>query len=310
MMEGTSICDKLTLGGRFGCGLRETVRMDFDRYRKPIAMSDPGRHAALFAELSRDPGALAKTVQGLLIHQHIAPAYGVTLSSDQQAQSHVREVEKILDDILARDGRPLSAERATHERQVGVCRHFTLLHVAMLRTQGIPARARCGFGAYFEKGKYLDHWVTEYWNERQECWLLFDAQIDDRQRELFRIKFDTADVPRDQFLVAGDAWSLCRSEKADPTAFGILDMHGLWFISGNLARDVAALNNREMLPWDIWGAMRQQDSELDLAFFDRLAAISREPDAHVGELGAIYSDERVSVPRTVFNAVLGCPQEL
>jgi hypothetical protein len=26
----------------------------------------------------------------------------------------------------------------------------------MLRTLGIPARARCGFGAYFEKGKYLD----------------------------------------------------------------------------------------------------------------------------------------------------------
>ena len=119
-------------------------------------MSDPGRHAALFDGLPRDAGALAETVQGLLIHQHIAPAYGVTLSRDQQAQSHVRAVEKILGDIVTRDGRPLSAARATDERQVGVCRHFTLLHVAMLRTQGIPARARCGFGAYFEKGKYLD----------------------------------------------------------------------------------------------------------------------------------------------------------
>jgi Transglutaminase-like superfamily len=284
--------------------------MDFDRYTRSIAMSDPGRHAALFNELPRDPSALAKTVQGLLIHQHIAPAYGVTLSRDQQAQPHVRAVEKILDHILTRDGRPLSAERATNERQVGVCRHFTLLHVAMLRTQGIPARARCGFGAYFEKGKYLDHWVTEYWNERRKRWQLFDAQIDDRQRELFRIEFDTADVPRDQFLVAGDAWSLCRGGKADPSAFGILDMHGLWFIAGNLARDVAALNNHEMLPWDIWGAMRQQDSELDLAFFDRLAIVSREPDAHIDELAALYSDERVCVPATVFNALLGCQQEL
>ena len=123
--------------------------MNFDRYRRPIAMSDPGRHAALFDGLPRDTGALAETVQGLLIHQHIAPAYGVTLSRDQQAQSHVRAVEKILGDIVTRDGRPLSAARATDERQVGVCRHFTLLHVAMLRTQGIPARARCGFGAYF-----------------------------------------------------------------------------------------------------------------------------------------------------------------
>jgi hypothetical protein len=169
--------------------------MNFDWYRRPIAMSDPGRHAALFEGLPRDTGALAETVQGLLIHQHIAPAYGVTLSRDQQAQSHVRAVEKILDDIVTRDGRPLSAARATDERQVGVCRHFTLLHVAMLRTQGIPARARCGFGAYFEKGKYIDHWVTEYWNEGKKSWVLFDSQIDNRQRELFRIGFDTADVP-------------------------------------------------------------------------------------------------------------------
>ncbi len=284
--------------------------MNFDLYRMPIAMSDPGRHTPLFDSLPRDARTLAETVQGLLIHQHIAPAYGVTLSRDQQAQSHVRAVEKILDDIITRDGRPLSAARAANERQVGVCRHFTLLHVAMLRTQGIAARARCGFGAYFEKGKYLDHWVTECWNEGNKCWVLFDAQIDERQRELFRIGFDTTNVPRDQFVVAGDAWLLCRDGKTDPSAFGILDMHGLWFIAGNLIRDVAALNNREMLPWDVWGAMRRQDSELDLAFFDRLAIVSREPDAHVDELNALYCDERVSVPGTVFNAELNCLQEL
>ncbi|HWL21843.1 MAG TPA: transglutaminase-like domain-containing protein [Bradyrhizobium sp.] len=284
--------------------------MNFDLYRRPIAMSDPGRHSPLFDSLPRDARTLAETVQGLLIHQHIAPAYGVTLSRDQQAQSHVRAVEKILDDIITRDGRPLSAARAANERQVGVCRHFTLLHVAMLRTQGIAARARCGFGAYFEKGKYLDHWVTEYWNEGNKCWVLFDAQIDERQRELFRIGFDTTNVPRDQFVVAGDAWLLCRDGKTDPSAFGILDMHGLWFIAGNLIRDVAALNNREMLPWDVWGAMRRQDGELGLAFFDRLAIVSREPDAHVDELNALYCDERVSVPGTVFNAELNCLQEL
>jgi hypothetical protein len=35
-------------------------------------------------------------------------------------------------------------------------------------------------------------------------------------------------------------------------------MHGLWFSAGNLVRDIAALNNRETLPWDFWGAMRWQ----------------------------------------------------
>ena len=290
--------------------VRETLQMNIDRYERPVAMSDPGRHAALFDGLPRGAGALATTVQGLLIHQHIAPAYGVTLGGDRQAQSQVRAVETMLDEIVTRDARPLASARALNERQVAVCRHFTLLHVAMLRTQGIPARARCGFGAYFEAGRYLDHWVTEYWNEDRKCWVLFDSQIDDRQRELFGIGFDAADVPRDQFLVAGDAWSLCRAGSRDPSAFGILDLHGLWFIAGNLVRDICALNNREMLPWDVWGAMRMQDSELDLAFFDRLAIVSREPDAHVDELKALDRDERVRVPRAVFNAVLDCVQDL
>ncbi len=213
--------------------------MDFDQYRTPIAMSDPGRHAILFNDLPRDPAALAKAVQGLLIHEHIAPAYGVTLSRDQHAQSHIRAVEQILDQIVARDDRPLSASRTVGERQVGVCRHFTLLHVAMLRRHGIAARARCGFAAYFEPGRYLDHWVTEYWDDERRHWVLFDAQLDDRQRELFGVLFDPADVPRDQFVVAGDAWSRCRT-----TADRILrrlDMHGLWFIVGNVIRHLAAL---------------------------------------------------------------------
>ena len=102
----------------------------------------------------------------------------------------------------------------------------------------------------------------------------------------------------------------CRGGQADPSAFGILDFHGLWFLAGNLVRDVAALNNKEMLPWDVWGAMRRQDGELDLAFFDRLAIVSRAPDAHADELGALYGDERVSMPGTVFNAELNRLQRL
>ena len=55
--------------------------------------------------------------------------------------------------IVAHDARPLHRGAPAGERQVGVCRHFTLLHVAMLRRAGVRARARCGFGAYFEQGQ-------------------------------------------------------------------------------------------------------------------------------------------------------------
>ena len=85
-------------------------------------------------------------------------------------------------------------------------------------------------------------------------------------------------------------------------------MFGLWFIASNVIRDVAALNNREMLPWDVWGGMTLVDAEIDLAFIDRLAGFTREPDKHLDELRAVYGDPRIAVPPTVFNAVLNRPE--
>jgi transglutaminase superfamily protein len=281
--------------------------MNLDTYRTPVAMSDAGRQARLFDGLPHDVGGLAQVVQGLMVHEHIAPAYGLTLSPEQHAQAHLRSVEKILETIAEQDRKPLPVARPAGERVVGVCRHFTLLHVAMLRAQGVAARARCGFGAYFVEKMFIDHWVTEYWNEAQKRWVLVDAQLDGRQRELFKIGFDPLDVPRDQFLVAGQAWELCRAGKADPDSFAILDMHGRWLIAGNVIRDVAALNNHEMLPWDVWGAMARNDAELDLPLIDRLAELSHAPDEHPAELQAAYEDRRIAVPGTVFNAVLNRP---
>ena len=62
---------ELVCNGKLGTAVCEKAPwMNLDRYMRPIAMSDPARHAALFDGLPRDTGVLAKTVQGLLIHQH------------------------------------------------------------------------------------------------------------------------------------------------------------------------------------------------------------------------------------------------
>lgn len=282
--------------------------MNLDLWRKPGALSTPGRRADHFKRLPTGPAALAGVVQGMLMHEHISTTYGIALDGAQHAQAHVRSVEDMLDGIVRRDPRPLTDARAPGERQVGVCRHFTLMHVAMLRAEGVPARARCGFAAYFVKDKFLDHWVTEYWSDDQKRWLLVDAQLDAHQCSLFKVDFDPLDVPRDKFLIAGDAWVLCHRGQADPQAFGILGMFGLWFVASNVIRDAAALNNREMLPWDVWGGMSQTDAGIDVAFIDRVAALTQDPDAHHDDLRLLYSDPRVRVPDTVFNAVLGRPE--
>jgi len=283
-----------------------------DFYTRPAAMTSSRRHAPVFAELPHDVAALARVAQGLLLHEHAAPLYGVALADERRSEVHIRPVEGMLDRLLAYEGRPLSVARPVEARLVGVCRHFTVLLVAMLRSKGVPARARCGFGTYFKPGHFYDHWVCEYWKAAEARWIRVDAQLDEVQRAELKVDFDPLDVPHDRFVIAGDAWAQCRGGKADPAKFGIFDMRGLWFIAGNVVRDVAALNNMEMLPWDVWGAMLRPDEPPQndqLALFDRLAALTRELDASFKELRKLYEgDDRLRVPPVVFNALRNAPE--
>ncbi|HOQ97470.1 MAG TPA: transglutaminase domain-containing protein, partial [Anaerolineae bacterium] len=60
--------------------------------------------------------------------------------------------------------------------------------------------------------------------------------------------FSPLDVPRSRFIVGGQAWLDCREGRSDPLLYGIHDMHGMWFIRGNVVRDMLALNKIELLP--------------------------------------------------------------
>jgi hypothetical protein len=285
-----------------------THRRILEFYSRPGAMTSGGAYAHMFDEPPRDVAALVAIVQGLLLHEHWAPRYGAALSEERRSQSHIRPVAAMLDRLFAHDARPLSVARPSDARLVGVCRHFSVLLVAMLRALGVPARARCGFGAYFNRDRFEDHWVCEYWSAAEARWVLVDAQLDELQRTALQPDFDALDVPRDRFVVAGDAWAQCRAGRADPSGFGIFAMRGLWFVAGNLVRDAAALNNMEMLPWDVWGGMVHPDQPIEddrLALFDRLAELTRRPDAEFAELRTRYDgDQLLTVPATVFNAVL------
>jgi hypothetical protein len=270
-------------------------------------MTGLGRHAAAIEALPRDLGALCAIIQGDLLHFHWAGAYQVQLTPERAAQQHLRTSGATLDAILAIDDRPLGQRRAPADRAVGVCRHYAVVTSAMLRAHGVPARSRCGFGAYFNPGTFEDHWVVEYWNEAEGRWVLADSQLDALQRGVLKPDFEPLDVPRDRFVIAGDAWRQCRSGAVDPKAFGIMDMRGLWFVGGNVLRDFAALNNMEMLPWDCWGPAPPDDrplSDAHLALFDRLAELTLDADRRFGEIRALYEgDASLKVPGEVFNAL-------
>jgi hypothetical protein len=176
----------------------------------------------------------------------------------------------MIEAIWALDSSPVVKARPVEKRLIGNCRQFSTLSTALLRSKGIPARARCGFANYFEKDRYVDHWIVEWWDTQKKRWIQTDTQLDDVLREGLGIQFDSEDLPPRVFLNAGRAWQLCRNGNEDPERFGIFDMWGLWFIRGNVVRDLASLNKIELLPWDGWGVLLDDFDESDVQGMNRI----------------------------------------
>jgi hypothetical protein len=116
--------------------------------------------------------------------------------------------------------------------------------------------------------------------------------------------YDTYDVSRDQFLVAGKAWQLCRAGQADPHYFGFEDEHGEWFIQDSLVQDLAALNKTELLCWDGWGlADREPEDSVsaeEVALLDRVAALTTADNSAFLEVRSLYeNDVRLRAPEVI-----------
>jgi hypothetical protein len=267
-------------------------------FAQPSPMTEPGPYFQLLDGLPTDIGEICRIVQGTTVHIFWAGRYGLELTEERKIEVHLRTLQRRLARTIELDPHPMAEARTPEKRIVGNCRDFTLLLVSILRHQGIPARARCGFGTYFLPDHYEDHWVVEYWNADQGRWILVDAQLDELQRDALKNPFDPMDVPRDQFLVGGRAWQMCRGGRIDPDSFGIFDLHGLGFVRGDFVRDVAALNKVELLPWDCWGIIEKPEIEDpdDLMFLDQLAALTEGDVPDLPAVRTLYeADPRLHV---------------
>ncbi len=273
-------------------------------YRQPGVITDPGPYAGCLNGLPTGIAELCQLVQNLTIHIFWAERYGLTLPETRQGEVQLRTLQRRLARTLELDSRPLTEVRPLEKKIVGNCRDFSVLLVSILRHQGVPARARCGFGAYFIPNHFEDHWVAEYWNESHKRWVLVDAQLDPFQCEALKISFDPLDVPRNQFIVGGRAWQMCRREGADPDSFGIFNMKGLGFVRGDFVRDVASLNKVELLPWDCWGIIEKEDlaDPADLIFLDRLADLTCADVPAFETVRDLYrTDARLSAGQEIYS---------
>jgi hypothetical protein len=276
----------------------------------------PGRFTTLsgdqLALASADVGQVVDAVQGLLVYDVVArPFYGVELSSVQADAIHERDTARLLATASAVDGRPLREARPPAQRVGARCHAFTRLTVALLRAAGVPARSRCGFGAYFRPGWYEDHWVAEYWNSAESAWRMVDAQLDATWRTMIGFEADPLHISPTQFVTAGHAWQAWRRGQLDAGRCGLsgIDEHGAHWIAGNLRLDLASLDKVEMLPWDVWGSgwePGQEPTEAQLALFDEVAALTVDPDRQLHELRERYeTDTNLTMPGSVLNVLRG-----
>lgn len=264
--------------------------MDF--HLTQSVFSDPGDLDT--GDLPRDPDQLAHLVRDLIIHRLEGWRFGHVVPEERlHDDAEARYVTELLRILRGRRDMPLSRPRAPEDRFVGTCRDFSLLLCSLLRATGTPARIRGGFADYFVEGFHEDHWVTEY-RLPDGSWRLVDAQV---LHESYALDFDPLDVPRERFLMAGEAWRACRAGEADIRTFGfsgLPELSGMWFVRARVMQDLAAVNGVEVLPWDGWGPEILDDADLtedDLALIDTVAGARSDR-----ELRRLYQDPRLTVP--------------
>jgi hypothetical protein len=270
---------------------------ELDFYRQHSSVTDPGVNRHLLSGLPAGVGAMAGVIGGVMVHRDMTQRFGFTLPEERREEANTRYVEAILTRLGSLD------ERRPEDRFAGTCRDFTVLLCAMLREAGTPARARAGFAGYFSAGGgfFDDHWVVECWDE-ERGWRLVDAQLASAPRGTYTDgDVDPLDVPRDGFLVGGQAWQECRAGTRDLDRIGTTaaGLTGMWEVQGNVVRDLACLNGAESLPWDGWGLIPVHYDRLgaaDVDLLDRVAVVSAAGGPLSEAIDAYGSDPRLPLP--------------
>ncbi len=141
--------------------------------------------------------------------------------------------------------------------------------------------------------------MGEYWKQEEARWILVAVET---AREDSELDFDPLDVPRDRFLVPGDAWRLC-ANGADPLTFGVggTSTFGLIEIYGNIFIDLANLQKIELLPWECYGLATDKSGMEEVDPMGSLAGVSSRADAVAfNDLrNMLANDPRLRVPEEI-----------
>ncbi|MCP4544353.1 MAG: transglutaminase domain-containing protein [Chloroflexi bacterium] len=267
-----------------------------NHYQQYGKNTDPGEFAYLYAELPESLEDLCKLVKTQLIHPVEVKQYTDVLPEGRTREdADFYSVNDMLNELVARNPQGLTMEREPAERLVLSCRFHAMLLVSMVKSQGIPARVRVGFGGYLapESGKHYDHWISEIWNDQEARWMSVDPDVQ-------RIDFD-------EFELAWDVWQRARAGEIDPQKYGFHIWWGMDYIVGNMCHDLFANLNNEIIYWQGPNLFYKEAKELtseETAFVDRLAHLLKCPEDNLDEL------MRLTVEHDLLQNIRGTPPEL
>ena len=254
------------------------------------------------------PGDLAalRAVSQQLVAHYAGSSDGTSgpVEGERLHEVDTRYADAMFARLLTLGSPTLSRPRTPEERIVGCCRDFAVLFVTMARHHGHPARVRVGYATYFRAEWYLDHVIAEVWDSAQRHWRLIEPEIGDQFVPAGEA-FDPLDVPPERFVTGPRAWLAARAGQIDPERFVVapdLDepyTRGWLSLRHHLVQDLAALNKAEMLVWDQWGILDEEDPLRHAEMLDQLARVTSQPNYSPAEVARWSRQEGLAVPSKV-----------
>ncbi len=277
-----------------------------DHYRTYSQFTYPGLYEDYLKSLPDDISELGLLVRKQLVHRTTLEAGNTESNKDmkygdmtkvpwwrQAEDDYFNTAASMIAELFRRDQQGFTLERKAEDKLILTCRHTTLLVASILKTKGIPCRVRSGFAPYFpfEKGLSSDHWINEYWNEKENRWIIIDVD-----GSLHDTGIDMYDMPKDAFDYPAVAWLKVREGKVDGDRFGnAKPATGLKVIGWALFYDLHCLMNNEIIYthnpkylYFKWDSLTENDRKE----LDELAKVMLDPNKNFDKLQKIWDTKK------------------
>src|SRR3989344_4639433 len=124
----------------------------------------------------------------------------------------------MLTELYRKDEKGFTTHKTEQQKLILTCRFVAILMASILKSKGFACRVRSGFAPYFQEithnDKSWDHWINQYWNEKEKRWVTIDVD-----GSWHNLPFDPYDMPHNGFDFSADAWLKVRNGKIDADHF-------------------------------------------------------------------------------------------